>query len=267
MSNTAILFHRRHAGGYARIRDLCITPREPLTITFVQRGTGTLQYSTDDAETWTNFVSGQPTPTFATGAHVYLRGNVQPIQSTQWDASGIGTFSATGQFDLSGCALSLIEEDNWVDNSDIPAYAFGTLFYNCQQLVDASAMVWPSGTAKAFCCENMFNGCSNLVAFSAMLPSMTLESHCYVSMFRFCGIYTAPTLPAITSAAHCYEYMFNRCNNLSLIRCYLQTFASACTQNWVLNVSPNGVFYKSSIPTWTTGQSGIPSDWITINID
>ena len=60
------------------------------------------------------------------------------------------------------------------------------------------------------CFASLFesNG-SKIQSFSVVLPSTTLSTCCYYSMFKNCSnLTTAPSLPATTLAMGCYDYMF-----------------------------------------------------------
>ena len=83
-------------------------------------------------------------------------------------------------------------------------------------------------------------------------------------MFGGCtSLVKAPTLPATTLADSCYGDMFYGCTKLSYIKC-LATDISAtnCTSDWVSGVASSGTFVKAtSMTSWGTGTSGIPSGW------
>ena len=117
------------------------------------------------------------------------------------------------------------------------AYTFVSLFENCTGLTDASNLI---------------------------LPATTLADYCYFQMFKDCrSLTTAPELPATTLANQCYRLMFMYCSCLNYIKC-LATDISAnnCTGNWVQSVASSGTFIKNpNMNNWTTGVSGIPSNW------
>lgn len=111
--------------------------------------------------------------------------------------------------------------------------------------------------------------CSNVV-----LPWMTLRTYCYESMFERCrNITISPLLPAKTLRVHSYFGMFWNCSSLNNVRClgekmyYTEnTNLETATLYWLGKTSNNGTFTKSSNSTWTTGESGIPTDWTVINV-
>jgi len=65
----------------------------------------------------------------------------------------------------------------------------------------------------------------------------------------------------------CYYCMFSGCSRLNSIKCLATDIsATSCTLLWVQNVSATGTFVKAtSMNSWTTGTSGIPSGWTVQN--
>ena len=164
---------------------------------------------------------------------------------------------------------------------------YQNMFFTCTSLVNAPAL--PATTLADRCYSSMFQGCTSLIT-SPALPATTLEYKCYSSMFESCiSLTAAPTLPATTLIDNCYEFMFNDCISLTTApslpattlaeSCYsgmfqnctslnyiksLATDISAidCTYNWVDGVAATGTFVKaSSMTSWTTDSSGIPTGW------
>ena len=183
-----------------------------------------------------------------------------------------------------------------IDNMSLPATTlsdrcYRDMFGGCTSLTSIENLVLPATTLANYCYYSMFNGCTSLTTVpSDLLPATTLAKRCYYSMFQQCtSLTTPPTLPATTLAIGCYYNMFYQCSSLTtspvlsaetLVQdCYRQMFyncrslnkiiclatdisASNCTSNWVSNVAASGTFYKaSSMTSWTTGNSGIPTSW------
>ena len=100
-----------------------------------------------------------------------------------------------------------------------------------------------------------------------VLPATTLSEGCYKDMFYGTALQSAPELPATTLAQYCYSGMFNGCTILGKVKCLATDIsASDCTTDWLNGVSATGTFIKaSSMTDWTTGTSGIPSGWTTVN--
>ncbi len=167
------------------------------------------------------------------------------------------------------------------------------MFKGCTLLTTAPAL--PATTLAASCYYNMFNRCTSLTT-APELKASTLERSCYGYMFAHCNsLITAPELPATITvgAEYCYAAMFNGCKSLTkapelkteiLVEgCYYNMFrgcsklsavtclaanisATDCTTDWLEGVAVSGTFTKaSSMMSWETGASGIPSGWTVAN--
>lgn len=145
--------------------------------------------------------------------------------------------TATGNHNVMGNIMSLNYVNYESATTLIGSYAYKSLFYNNTKLISAENLV---------------------------LPALTLTSECYSFMFQGCTNLTkAPVLPAPTLYMYCYYQMFADCSNLTYIKC-LATNVSAvnATTRWVNGIYGGGTFVKSaSMNDWTTGTSGIPSNW------
>ena len=87
-------------------------------------------------------------------------------------------------------------------------------------------------------------------------------------MFGGCtNLKNAPELPATKLADRCYGGMFYKCTKLIYIKCLATDISPKdCTYIWVYKVANTGTFVKAaSMPTWTTGDNGIPKGWTVIN--
>ena len=104
------------------------------------------------------------------------------------------------------------------DFSSMTVMDFGCcsgLFLGNEYLTDASELILPWETLDSACYENMFQGCTRLIAAPA-LPATTLALSCYQHMFEDCtSLTTAPALPATTLAKVCYNSMFTDCTSLT----------------------------------------------------
>ena len=136
------------------------------------------------------------------------------------------------------------------------------MFITVSTIIHAPKIL-PALTLTYGCYEDMFSECSSLVT-PPELPATTLYKMCYSYMFLQCSSLTkAPELKATVLADYCYENMFYGCEALTAITC-LATDISAeeCTNDWVNNVAPTGIFIKAvSMDDWETGQHGIPEGW------
>lgn len=135
---------------------LTFIPVVDTTFSWAQRATsGTLEYSTNDGQTWVTIANGESTPTITAGSKVIWRGNLKP--NTTSSNGGIGSFSANGNYNAYGNIMSLLYYDNYYGsqlNSTAYNYAFRQLFYNDTYVL--SAPILPATTLAASCYYNMF---------------------------------------------------------------------------------------------------------------
>ena len=172
-----------------------------------------LEYSVDDGNTWVNLPAGTNTPTVASGNKIMFK-KTNPSISTSY---GIGTFSSTGKFNVSGNIMSLFYGDDFDGQISLSGknYVFYKLFYNCKNVISASNLILPATTLASYCYSSMFEWCTSLTT-APELPATTLVNDCYYSMFRSCtSLTTAPELPATTLSYECYCYMFYDCTSLT----------------------------------------------------
>ena len=232
----------------------------PLTLEATENGTTvtiknplelTIQYSTDDGDTWISSNVNPITIGINAGQKASLRGDnasyadpwYQNITSISCDlncyvygnvmslvsSDGFATATAlTGSFNFTGLFIKKADEGLGQANTTIqnhptkdiilPAttltdHCYTYMFYNCQGLTRAPAL--PATTLQESCYENMFMGCSGLTS-APLLPATTLANNCYHCMFSSCSsLTTAPELPATTLANYCYYSMFNLCSSLT----------------------------------------------------
>ena len=177
------------------------------TFTFTPKNNNVISYSTNSGKTWTEGNSIE----VSNGDKVMWKGTMTPQLS-----NGIGTFSATGNFDVQGNVMSLLFGDNYKGQTDLTEkiFAFYELFYNNTKIVNAENLYLPATILANGCYIGMFHGCTNLITVPE-LPATTLVGSCYERMFRDCtSLIIAPALPATTLKSSCYESMFYGCTNL-----------------------------------------------------
>ena len=243
------------------------------TITWTFTGSAPIQnviYWSKNGTSWTSAIaSTSDTPvslaTLNKGEKMYLKGENNKYASS---TSKYSHFNSDAKFNISGNIMSLIYGDNFIGHTTLPsAYSFVSIFSN-SKVYDAYNLILPATTLTNSCYRSMFNGCTSLVT-APVLPATTLASSCYSSMFNGCtSLVTAPALPATTLTNYCYEFMFGDCKSLSYIKC-LATDISApySSSNWLKNVASTGTFVKTSTMTsWSSGASGIPSSWTVVNV-
>ena len=219
---------------------------------------GLVSYSNDGGQTWSTPSASVSISSVASGDVIWWRGTYDPSTIT---GASIGQFYATGNFNVEGNIMSLVYGDNFAGQT--ASVNLQSMFADNYYIISAENLVLPATTLTYTCYNAMFQGCQNLTTAPA-LPATTLATNCYSYMFEGCThLTTAPELPASTLVDGCYDSMFNSCDALNYIKC-LATDISAtdCTANWVDGVAATGTFIKaSSMSSWTTGTSGIPTGW------
>lgn len=214
--------------------------------TLVPRADGTLPevYYSIDKETWEIF---DTTLSVSPGDNIYFKanliGNVGSNGNTRFLENDINSEPgiSTAKFNVSGNILSLLFSDNYLTETigEEDYFTFWEFFDNLG-VVDASNLI---------------------------LPNITIR-YCYGWMFKDCkDLVSAPVLPASVLEEGCYYEMFAGSSNLSSVSCLATDIsASDCTSGWLWGVSETGTFTKAaSMSSWTTGDSGIPSGWTTVD--
>ena len=208
-----------------------------MTVSFNKKASsGTLNYSIDEGNTWTELTDA--TPSINSGEKIIFKGSLVPQ-----NYSGIGTYSVTKNFDVSGNIMSLLYGDDFVGQTDLTGKnsPFYKLFSGCTTVVNAKDLILPATTLTYYCYNGMFGGCTSLKS-APELPATTLANNCYGNMFYHCtSLTSAPELPATTLATACYYMMFCWCTSLNYIK-MLATDISAynCLYDWVRNVPLTG---------------------------
>lgn len=113
------------------------------------------------------------------------------------------------------------------------------MFQYCTSLIKAPGII---SIAPAYCCEEMFDGCSALTE--------------------------APELTAKVLYNSSYRSMFRGCSNLAYIKCLATDLsANASVYGWVEGVAATGTFVKAAGSSWPNGQSGIPAGWTVEEVE
>ena len=235
---------------------------DDLTVSFSEN---TIQYSTDNCQTWKELPEDTETPAINTGDKISFKATGL-IPS--W---GIGTFTVNKKFNLKGNVMSMLFGDEGKNSYDLTGYnyAFYDLFCDCTTLQSVSKDFLPATTLAESCYNNMFCECTSLVNAPELpattltrdcygymfcectslvnapeLPATTLDEYCYQGMFYDCkSLTTAPELPATTLANRCYESMFNGCTSLVTAPelpataladyCYYEMFNGCTSLNYI----------------------------------
>ena len=229
----------------------------------------TISASTDNGDTWAEYTStsgGTMLATLNAGDKLLLKG-----ENASYNAGGgvYNYFNAAKQYNVYGNIMSLVSGDSFANADELTeSKTFADIFYGNTKLVSAENLILPATTLTTHCYYEMFSHCTSLTTAPSILPATTLPMWCYGYMFAVCpNLTTAPVLPATTLAQYCYEGMFNGSINLSSITCLATDIsATGCTNGWVYNVASTGTFIKAASMTgWSTGTSGIPTNWTVQN--
>ena len=200
---------------------LRFTALEDTTFTFTKSSLAAadleVKYSIDGG-VWNTMESGVETPIVKSGSYVLLKSNFHGVTGNK---IANGTFSATGDFGLSGNSMSLIYGDGFENQLSLkgkPA-VFHSLFKNCTKLKSVSNSVLPSTALDSYVYSSLFNGCTGLTSIpSGLLPSTTLGIGCYYSMFSSSGLTSIPEglLTSTNLSNLCYVNMFAFSNVTSI---------------------------------------------------
>ena len=222
----------------------------------------TISYSKDDGTTWTEITAtteGGTAINVTAGDKVWLKGTNHSYAVDRVNYSGFDGGTAT--YNIQGNIMSLVYGENFSGQTALTGtYNFCSMFKH-SKAVSAENLILPATSLTDCCYRAMFSNCTTLEVAPA-LPATTLGSYCYYYMFENCAITAAPELRASVLVSNCYANMFTGCTSLNYILCLAEDkSASGCLTNWVKNVSSTGTFVKVENVTWSTGVSGIPTNW------
>lgn len=193
------------------------------TVKYSNGGTGELQYSLDNGNTWTVVthdtsynINSFVTPTVSAGATIQWKGNFTCPGNT--GTTGL-CFWSSNNYEVYGNIMSLMDE-TLTEPSTLPSGCFAKLFDKRvinsslanNNIISAKNLILPSITS-TYCYDSMFYGCTNLSKAPQILPGTTAQNYCYEYMFYGCThLYNPPTEIAATSygTGSC-QYMFYNC--------------------------------------------------------
>ena len=133
-------------------------------------------------------------------------------------------FSSTCNFEIMNNLLTLLydtdiaslTEDQLTTLRASSTYCFGSLFAECDKLINADKIAFPRrlvGGEHHF--TDMFRDCVNLTSAAFIAGSGAMLDSAYERMFLGCTSLTkAPTLPSTELGPHCYQAMFSGCTSL-----------------------------------------------------
>ena len=168
------------------------------------------QYSLNGTD-WNELQADEQTPAINTGDKIYFKAEGLAPNGQ----NGIGTFTVSKRFNLSGNVMSMLFGDEAQGKTDLTGYdyAFSNLFIDTP-VINVSPNFLPATTLASKCYSGMFSNCNSLIQ-APELPATELTSNCYRFMFSNCtSLVTAPELPATELASNCYGGMFQDCTSL-----------------------------------------------------
>ena len=263
-----------------------------------------MSYSLDGGRTWTNITltSSVNITTINTGDKILFKG-INSKLSSAWDK--YWRFVPSKTFNVYGNAMSLLFGDNFINNSEFDSnsnHNLCGLFFGTTTLIDASNLILPATTLYESSYNGMFRGCSNLVNGPKVLPALDVPHDAYSSMFEGCvKLVEGPEILATTvsgNTALCRMFCMNRNRKVTaamtkspILRInnpgaynnvYQQLFCGngnitevtvLCEgtgksfASWLAYVSSTGVIKKLPTTTFVSGDSGVPSNWTTEDIE
>ena len=173
-------------------------------------GNTNFSYSLDNGSTWASLPSTGIT--VEGGKKVLWKNTAAPVSY-----SGIGRFSGSGKFKVSGNIMSMLYGDDFKDKISLAGkdYAFWMLFAYCDPIEDIQNIVLPATTLSTYCYRSLFNGL-NKITKPPVLPATQLENYCYSNMFDSCtSLLETPQLDATIIKQGSYNSMFARCSGLT----------------------------------------------------
>jgi hypothetical protein len=206
--------------GLNSIKTFKIIAKENLTLSF----TNDLLYNDGSTVSW-NLYEADTELELSNGDIVVFKGSLVPTED------GIGTFTVSGNFEISGNLLELINYEH------MRPYQFKNLFKNCTTLIDASNLNLPNYVVDN-CYEGLFYGCTSLE--------------------------TSPILKSEILATDCYKDMFYGCSSLSHIICHnISDISEYVSSDWIYGVASSGIFEIDYTGNWnnTNKASHIPTNW------
>lgn len=186
--------------------------KEYLTFEALEAGdfsfTNDLEYSLNKGA-WTSLTGGTAL-SVNQGDKVRWRATITPTSS-----AGIGTFSATCEFNAIGNPLSVRTGDSFVNSTEMPNvyYNFLKLFYQNTKLVNAENLILTSKTLRFYCYQNMFNGCTALITPPVILATTGGQYSCY-GMFTGCSSMTTVPSFTISCSSYTFQSMFKNCTSI-----------------------------------------------------
>ena len=259
----------------------------PLTFTLLEDGQFSfsmpgISYSLDGSETWVELDANELTPKLYAGTSIAWAGHLTPIQV---DPFGVGRFTSTGKFNISGTPLTLIHGYELCNDTTIkPTLKINTedatQNYNTfrglfayTNVVSAEEMTLPSMGLTYACYRAMFAQCTDLILPPKELPAQSPAQYCYYFMFHDCtSMIKSPVIHLVGLGNNNYNvaYMFDGCSSLKSIEIWATNVGNTNSRlNWVRGVSSEGTMIIDPVyaKSWTSkGDNSIPLNYESDNI-
>ena len=158
----------------------------------------------------------------------------------RWGDEPARLFDISGNYKIGGDIHTLMFNYNEDISEITEGQAFEKLFKNDYNLTDASNLLLPAKTIGYMCYWEMFYGCFSLTK--------------------------GPVIEATQCSSGSLQEMFRNCSSLTQITCYFNRLGYSYSENWVYDVSNNGVFYGDFRYGVSYGDSNVPYGWETVNI-
>ena len=249
--------------GYGGMFSGCTSLTSAATISATTAGDNAFGYMFDGCSALVSGANLYVLTAGLTACREMFRRCTSMTKSPTINIGSIGDYGFDGMF---GKCTALIDASDITTSSVSDRMCF-YMFSGCTSLLYVPSLLSDNTTLAEGCYMGMFKSCTSLTTVPA-LPSTTLAKLCYNSMFSDCsGLITAPDLPATTLPEQAYQEMFYGCRNLNSIKCLATTIGYNATSNWVASVqTQSGTFTKNpNMSSWSTGNSGIPSNWTVVD--
>lgn len=235
----------------------------------------TIQASTNDGRTWTNYKSSSSTVRIATlsvNQKVMIRHtgawgktvSASSVMGTHFKFERVNT-SGTGHVRVYGNIASLTHGSNFAQtNLTPPADALPFLFSE-STIRDASDLYFGSYSEAPYCWR-MFYRCSSLTK-APKIEVASIPAHCFENAFQNCTSLTeSADLRAVkTLDISALGSAFAGCTSLSIV--YAPSVSSwnwNYTSNWLNSVAASGTVYKpANLTIFIGSNSAVPSGWTT----
>ena len=244
-------------GSGATIRDIFrenLSPSVPDNLTFValednstvsmatnnSAPSVSLEYSTDNGETWNTFTVGSTTVTLEhTNDMVQFRATSTNSTFSNSYNSNYNYFTGTGSLEVAGDLRTIYDKDNWQSLTTTNTYAMVRLCTNFTALKDARYLNLGFSSFGTNGASRCMEGCSNLTRGPYIKATGSLGSYSLEYFFQSCSSIQEITLEMASSTA---------------------SWSTSIFQNWVNGVPTGGTIYTNRASPGT-GTSYFPSSW------